>query len=387
MSEGVSAAAKCSKVGQVRGTRVCRKVGKDLVWVAAPVAKTTTTTVGVSGSGGAGGSVATTTTVAASGSGGAGGSVATTTTTTTVATTTTTTTVGASGSGGAGGSVATTTTVAKSYTALTIGTKYSYTSAAVGQPFYCMALKGAHETKYGDWISGNVWYPARKPYWPSTTKITNGSFGAAVSGSNRILTGNGLPIGLGATVGNYPFNSSNELYSKYDPNSGSLSAYTISKTVPATPTVNASPRCLPGGMLGITTTGVAFYGANDAVMRDAAAYEILDSCGGHPVATTGSYHYHSLFLAEYGLAYGNVWSCIDLGSAGAHGNLIGYANDGFGIYGPYGATGAMLYTADLDVCHGDTHSITWDGATVSMYHYHATVDYPYTLSCFRGTPK
>jgi hypothetical protein len=46
-----------------------------------------------------------------------------------------------------------------------------------------------------------------------------------------------------------------------------------------------------------------------------------------------------------------------------------------------------LSTADLDECHGDTHSITWDGAAVSLYHYHATADYPYTLSCFRGTPK
>jgi len=23
---------------------------------------------------------------------------------------------------------------------------------------------------------------------------------------------------------------------------------------------------------------------------------------------------------------------------------------------------------------------------VSMYHYHATYEYPYTLGCFRGTP-
>jgi hypothetical protein len=60
--------------------------------------------------------------------------------------------------------------------------------------------------------------------------------------------------------------------------------------------------------------------------------------------------------------------------------------DGFGIYGNRGANGESLTDADLDECHGHTHDILWNGQMVSMYHYHATYEYPYTLGCFRGTP-
>ena len=45
----------------------------------------------------------------------------------------------------------------------------------------------------------------------------------------------------------------------------------------------------------------------------------------------------------------------------------------------------MLTNADLDECHGHTHAIAWDGRTVTMYHYHATWEFPYVLGCFRGT--
>jgi hypothetical protein len=88
---------------------------------------------------------------------------------------------------------------------------------------------------------------------------------------------------------------------------------------------------------------------------------------------SGTYHYHSLT------------SCLaDPGSG--HSALLGYARDGFGIYGVRGETGAIVTDADLDECHGHTHAITWNGQSVSMYHYHATYEYPYTLGCFRGTP-
>ena len=40
----------------------------------------------------------------------------------------------------------------------------------------------------------------------------------------------------------------------------------------------------------------------------------------------------------------------------------------------------------LDACHGHTHTVKIDGKRVRLYHYHATMEYPYTLGCFRGTP-
>ena len=87
----------------------------------------------------------------------------------------------------------------------------------------------------------------------------------------------------------------------------------------------------------------------------------------------GAYHYHSLT------------NCID-DPGTAHSKLMGYALDGYGIYGMRGEDGAVLHDADLDACHGHTHVIDWDGKKVAMYHYHATAEYPYVIGCFHGTP-
>jgi hypothetical protein len=32
------------------------------------------------------------------------------------------------------------------------------------------------------------------------------------------------------------------------------------------------------------------------------------------------------------------------------------------------------------------HEILWDGKRVTMYHYHMTNEYPYSLGCYKGTP-
>ena len=67
--------------------------------------------------------------------------------------------------------------------------------------------------------------------------------------------------------------------------------------------------------------------------------------------------------------------------------LVGYALDGFGIYGMKDpATGRDYHDADLDACHGITGPIVWNGHRVNMYHYVLTEEYPYTIGCFRGTP-
>jgi hypothetical protein len=40
----------------------------------------------------------------------------------------------------------------------------------------------------------------------------------------------------------------------------------------------------------------------------------------------------------------------------------------------------------LDVCHGTTSVVLWDGAPRNIYHYVSTFDFPYTIGCYRGTP-
>jgi hypothetical protein len=85
---------------------------------------------------------------------------------------------------------------------------------------------------------------------------------------------------------------------------------------------------------------------------------------------SGQYHYHTLS------------SCIaDTGV----GTVIGWALDGFPITGPKVGANNILTTSDLDECHGITSTVTIATARVTTYHYVMTQDFPYSVSCFRGT--
>ena len=125
-----------------------------------------------------------------------------------------------------------------------------------------------------------------------------------------------------------------------------------------------------GGEVGVMTTGVALFDGFDAGGRDAGAWEIQDSCSGHP-QNKGEYHYHTLS------------SCIK--DTSVH-TVIGYALDGFPITGPMVGSNNILTTSDLDECHGITSQINLDSKSVTMYHYVMTQDFPYSASCFRSTP-
>lgn len=71
---------------------------------------------------------------------------------------------------------------------------------------------------------------------------------------------------------------------------------------------------------------------------------------------------------------------------GGHSDLVGFALDGFGFFGKYGTNGKQIKNEDLDVCHGHSHTINWDGEQRDLYHYHMIEEYPYTIGCFKGTP-
>jgi hypothetical protein len=114
------------------------------------------------------------------------------------------------------------------------------------------------------------------------------------------------------------------------------------------------------------------FDALDAQERDAPAHEVLDLCEGHP-ERTGMYHHHDVPICQLAQASGAA-------------TLVEYALDGFGIYVERDAKGNMLTNASLDACHGRTSAVPWDGQTVTLYHYVATREYPYTLGCFMGTP-
>jgi hypothetical protein len=204
-------------------------------------------------------------------------------------------------------------------------------------------------------VQGSVAWPAH-------------SLSVEVSGATRTVKTAGLPD---HTTGTFPIAPTDPAYS-YDRNPNSIKSVSRSWALPANPTARAAPTCLGMGPIGILLTGAVFFNALDAGGRDAVAHETQDACQAHP-EMTGAYHYHSLT------------QCLADPGEG-HSTLLGYARDGFGIYGVRGEDGKPLTNADLDECHGHAHAIEWNGATVSMYHYHATYEYPYTLGCFKGTP-
>jgi hypothetical protein len=66
--------------------------------------------------------------------------------------------------------------------------------------------------------------------------------------------------------------------------------------------------------------------------------------------------------------------------------LVGYALDGYGVYVVKSANGTLPTNTELDRCHGTTSVVQWDGKRRRIYHYVATLEYPYTVGCFHGTP-
>ena len=251
---------------------------------------------------------------------------------------------------------------------LPVGSQISTSKAAVGSIFLCRAMNGmGGASVVGPWIVGSRWYPGQKVKVDGARNL-NGSVSGSVSGGRRVISGNGLPAT--SLAGEFPVSSSSEAY-KYDRNPNSIRGYSLNVSVPATPQVAASPSCVDGGAIGYTTNGVAIYNALDGGSRDAAAHETLDKCWGHP-EISGQYHFHTMS------------TCVGGGSATVNSPVWGFMLDGFPITGPW-ENGVMLKTADLDVCHGKVSTIILDGESVSMYHYVATEDYPYTAGCYRGS--
>ncbi|TBL72655.1 YHYH protein [Paenibacillus thalictri] len=268
-------------------------------------------------------------------------------------------------------SAGTTPTYAPPLTALPIGDgKVSTDGPKVGYVYVAKStFNGGGSTANADWFNGDGTYDSTKKPIVDGSVLWNSELTIKVEGDKRIFTGNKLPD---HPTGNYPVARNDDAYN-YDRNPNTIGEHNFRLVLPANPTAAAKPSPLPMGAIGIMTTGSVIFNAVDDMGRDAAAHEIQDKCSGHPESSK-TYHYH------------NLSPCIDDVSTGQHSPLIGYALDGFGIYGKYGESGELLSNADLDELHGHTHVIEWDGKKVEMYHYHVTNEYPYTLGGYKGTP-
>lgn len=227
---------------------------------------------------------------------------------------------------------------------------------------------GAHIE--GPWIVGDRYYPSRKPRVQGSVHWPNSRISITRRGNVRIVSANNLP---NHPTGIFPIRPSDPAF-RYDRNPNPIREQNILLRLPANPKPAAQPSCVNMGMIGFMLSGAALYNALDARGRNAAAHEIVDKCGGHP-QQRGQYHYH------------NYNDCLKRpGTSTGHSPLIGYALDGFGIYGPLGDGGKRMTNKDLDGCHGHVGTVMWDGKPTRIYHYHLTDEYPFSVGCFTGTP-
>jgi hypothetical protein len=257
-----------------------------------------------------------------------------------------------------------------SLAALPLDDTHYTTAPKTGWIYSCQqSFMGQGPQTNGPWIdtASNTFDLLEKPAVEGTVGW-NSELSEKLAGSLRNVDGNGLPS---HTTGIYPISESDPAY-QYDQNPNRIETQHVADAIPANPKVAKTASCLNMGPIGVMSSGAQLYNALDGLGRDAVAHEVLDKCSGHP-DQSGTYHYHSL------------GACLKDPGTG-HSQLLGYALDGFGIYGLRGTNGAKLTDADLDACHGHTHAIQWNGKTVTMYHYHMTQEFPYSLGCYRGTP-
>lgn len=222
----------------------------------------------------------------------------------------------------------------------------------------------------GSWIkSSGTWDTSQKISIGGNVTWSNHFYSITQSGTNRILNSNDIPD---HNTGTFPVATSDPAYN-FDRNPNTIAPQNLSKTIPLNPIVAPNPSCLRMGAIGVMKSGVILFNALDGDGKDAVAHEIQDSCSGHP-EFTGEYHYH------------NLSSCISQENTTKQTRLVGYALDGFGIYEEFDSTGSRLKNSDLDECHGRKSKVNWNGQDTSIYHYVITNEYPYTISCFKGTP-
>jgi len=153
------------------------------------------------------------------------------------------------------------------------------------------------------------------------------------------------------------------------------------------------------GVIGFAVNGLPIYGPNEGPFPDPYGdpvyNKLLDRCLGH-TAQRGDYHYHAFELSCLALNIGNY----------KESPILGYALDGFPIYGPYGCIDNCTKIIEFQsswVKKGDPKTYAWDNYEYISnndpkyldkcngryddklgYHYRATKDFPYLLGCYSG---
>ena len=176
--------------------------------------------------------------------------------------------------------------------------------------------------------------------------------------------------------------------------------YSASSLKGNTATVNICPTAATAstptgfGAIGFLISGIALFNAYEATgqvaLSDNVSYtfkdsngvaqtaSFLDGCSSHQAggATGATWHYHGLPIC--------VTSTIDSSTGPSH--LLGFALDGYPIYGGRDITGTVITTSQLDACNGIT-SPTPEFATAT-YHYVLPIGVTgaqSSIGCYHGT--
>ena len=154
-------------------------------------------------------------------------------------------------------------------------------------------------------------------------------------------------------------------------------------TIPTSPQYTSKVTAAPLGSIGVMTSGSVLFNpyegdgttvamSNNVSVTNAAGITawFIDQCAGHPAPGVGAYHYHGLpvcFASQTGPS-----------------KIIGFALDGFPIYGPMDISGVRVPVSALDQCDGIT--IPTLEFPNGIYHYvlPGTTDSTSSIKCFHG---
>ena len=206
-----------------------------------------------------------------------------------------------------------------------------------------------------------------------------------VDGDEIIISADGVPSHLSPYFPETYNDSQNGLYFFEDLNSDGINDWFISPSgqmnvnpnriseqdynfrIPLHPEINPNgPTDTFLGAIGVSLNGVPLYNEYEGPVAQLDPQTILsfDLAQGHP-APGGLYHYHfppeSLFVAT-------------------EDNFIGFAADGFPVYGPKNMDGYNV--ENLDDYHAE-YGPTPDFPD-SIYHYHTNYTSPYIIGAFAG---
>ncbi|TWU59263.1 Arylsulfatase [Rubripirellula tenax] len=131
-----------------------------------------------------------------------------------------------------------------------------------------------------------------------------------------------------------------------------------------------SNQALPMGAIGVATNGVIFFNPFDHIFETDAVWR-LDRCCGHP-SPRQQYHYH-----KYPVCVKTPWS--DEGQS--HSGVIGFAFDGFPVYGPYESKGLLA----KDDTKNPLNDFNLHEDPDRGPHYHVTPgEYPHIIGGYWG---